>query len=399
MNRTYFGNYSKQIYNRLDFLIENNAFEGKKIILFGLNSSSYVIKDYLTGKKKVITAFIDNSEKKRKDFKSSYPAYAPEKLKEIHGNDVAILIMSKYYIEMKKQLEGLGYAEDVDFFKVLDVKSLVQYVDFSDNVGMKEIGTNELKQLQLNLLEYMKKVCEANNLKYFLCGGSLIGAVRHKGYIPWDDDIDIIMPYKHYRRFIDIVNSSNNGKYIVLNLYDHPRQYHAFYAKLAMNDTNMKEWDYPYLESFGVNIDIFPAWGFPDDDIEREHFADKLESLHVEFMEEYIKHEKPTEKYFKLQNQILDMQQEYDSDNCTYIGYSYSRHKKKEILPRNIYDNKIMTDFEGKKYPIAMGYQVYLKALFGENYMELPPENERVSTHYFRAFIGKSMEELLENQL
>ena len=80
---------------------------------------------------------------------------------------------------------------------------------------MEIICLEELKKIELDILLYIDKVCSENDLRYMLCGGTLLGAVRHKGFIPWDDDIDIMMPRPDYNKFIEILNKSN-GKYKIL---------------------------------------------------------------------------------------------------------------------------------------------------------------------------------------
>lgn len=384
MREIYFSNFCKQIYARLEELIGEGALEGKMIVLFGLNSSSYVVRDYLQ-KKYTITAYIDNSREKREQSEEKIPAYSPEEIAALYGKNVAILITSKYYAEMKKQLEDLGYEENVQFYQVIDVHNLEQYVDFSDVGDMREISKEELKQVQLHLLKITKKICEENNLRFYLTGGSLLGAIRHKGYIPWDDDIDIVMPMKDYRKFMDIVNQS--GEYRVLNAYDNPEIFHSFYSRLVCPETNIKTWDYPYIESLGINIDIFPLYGVPEGKEEAEHFADEMEKLHVTFIEEFIKYPEPTERYYELQKEILNMMDCYAFDESTNIAYLLSRHKKKEIMPAKIYDRAVMVEFEGELFPAPEGYDEYLTRLFGDGYMQLPPEKERYSVHNYKAFM------------
>ena len=387
MEKTYFKNIVGEIHSHIDKLIEDGILQNKKIILFGLNTSSYVMEDYLRDKNIEITAYIDNDKTKRERFKRTVPSYSPEQMAETYGNDVVILIISKYYKEMKKQLEQLGYQEKQHIIQIVDMNDMEQYVDYSDVSGMKEASLEQLKDIQIILLKELKKICEKHGLRYYLCGGTLIGALRHKGYIPWDDDIDVIMPMKDYKQLLRVVNDSEIP-YKILNVYDYPDTFASFFGKMTYPDTVIKSWTYPYIDSMPINIDIFPLYGLPEKN--EEGFADRMEELHVEIVEEYIKYPQLTQHYFALQREILTQMEKYNFDESENVAFLFSRYKKKEITPRSIYDKTIMAEFEGELYPIAEGCDIYLTNLYGADYMELPPEEKRVSVHNCRAFIKEA---------
>lgn len=87
-----------------------------------------------------------------------------------------------------------------------------------NNIEYKEIDIEELKKIEIKILKFIKKICEENNLSYFLCNGTLLGAIRHKGFIPWDGDIDICMPRKDYQKFLNIMNNiKSNYNFFVWN--------------------------------------------------------------------------------------------------------------------------------------------------------------------------------------
>ena len=116
---------------------------------------------------------------------------------------------------------------------------------------MEEMTIEELRKIQIEMLEHIDTICEKHNLKYFLLGGTLIGAIRHKGYIPWDDDIDICMPREDYKKLIEIINTQEDNKYTILNPYEN-EDYYYFFSKMVDNDTiliednynRIKEWEY-----------------------------------------------------------------------------------------------------------------------------------------------------------
>ncbi|MFR5682857.1 MAG: phosphorylcholine transferase LicD [Clostridia bacterium] len=123
------------------------------------------------------------------------------------------------------------------------------------------MSLEEIKSIQLDILSQVANYCDRNGLRYFLAYGTLLGAVRHKGYIPWDDDIDIMMPRPDYMQFI---NSFNNEK-CALRVGSHylDKNYPYVIAKVYDTSTLCKEnIDVEY--SIGINIDVFPIDGLPE---------------------------------------------------------------------------------------------------------------------------------------
>ena len=116
----------------------------------------------------------------------------------------------------------------------------------------------KLKEEQLKILDYIVKICEENSLEYFLIGGTLLGAVRHRGYIPWDDDLDLAMPRKDYEKFIKIFLNQDNGKYI-LDTNNHSKYYWLPFLKVRNKNTIYQEnLQKNYKGNLGIWVDIFP---------------------------------------------------------------------------------------------------------------------------------------------
>lgn len=123
----------------------------------------------------------------------------------------------------------------------------------------------KIQMCQLQILKDLAKVCDDNNIDYMLACGSLIGAVRHGGFIPWDDDIDVYMTLDNYRKFSIIGQKCLGDKYFVQN-WRTEKGYGCFWTQVRMNGTTSmplhdKDWDI----HFGIHIDIFPIIGIQDD--------------------------------------------------------------------------------------------------------------------------------------
>ncbi|MBQ8445584.1 MAG: LicD family protein, partial [Opitutales bacterium] len=128
---------------------------------------------------------------------------------------------------------------------------------------MREITHEELKQIQLGILDKVHEFCEKNGITYFLSSGTLIGAVRHKGYIPWDDDLDLYMPRADYDKFIKLfsANSPENTKLLSLET---DKKYQYPFAKVIDDRTEMVETAVGESFKIGVYIDVFPVDSVPD---------------------------------------------------------------------------------------------------------------------------------------
>ncbi len=127
----------------------------------------------------------------------------------------------------------------------------MKFTDYDENV------LKHLQNLELMILKDFIKVCDENNLMYYIYGGSLLGAVRHKGFIPWDDDIDVIMFREDYEKFKKIFLSQPNEKYELLTYESHD-DYFFLFSKIMLKDTKFEEWWVNQVSfSVGINIDVF----------------------------------------------------------------------------------------------------------------------------------------------
>lgn len=260
---------------------------------------------------------------------------------------------------------------------------------------MQTIGIDELKKIQKEILDEVVKFCEENNIRYFLAYGTMLGAIRHKGYIPWDDDIDIHMPRPDYEKFIELYNKKSDSDYQIVT-HELDRRYEVPFAKIFRKGTIVNEFFYKQ-SVFGVYVDIFPLDGI------KSKWQAYICGQCIRFM--YIKTMifcnrqtlarkarlfitkmilLPFSSHFilKTMRRIATRHNYEESKQVCSFG---SRTAMKEILPREVFDNYITVSFEGSEYRAPEGYDKYLKQKYG-NYMQLPPKEKQVSSHDSQAY-------------
>lgn len=256
----------------------------------------------------------------------------------------------------------------------------------------KRLTLEECKKISLDILIDITNFCEENNITYFLSVGTLLGAIRHKGFIPWDDDIDIMMPRPDYNRLLN----EYNGKYKLLK----PSVGMLYYAK-AYDPKTIKieaDTDYKKYNPIGVDIDIFPLDGIVNDNIiinklyKKECFLELL--LRLSNQPIFLR-KNPLKAINRIIPRIIGSKnivkmiesnaQTYDYNTSDYvIRMRRSPNGFTGALPKSVFE-KDYAEFEGHKFCIPKGYDEFLKAFFGNDYMELPSEDKRI-THDFECY-------------
>lgn len=265
---------------------------------------------------------------------------------------------------------------------------------------MKNITTEELKQIQICILQHIDAFCREHNLHYSISGGTLIGAVRHKGFIPWDDDIDIMMLREDYDRFIRQYSKEDNSPF---HLYSNvlQRKFPYPFAKIDDSRTVMEE-EIREAQTMGVNIDIFPIDAAPMDEEEQTRMLKRIHRLIMilSLKRLPIKKRRGLVKNFilalshmvlsfyptkRIIDSIVHHAKEFEGQETTKCGCFVWGYGKKEIHDTSDFSDYVSLEFEGVRFMALKGWHNYLTSLFGD-YMQLPPIEERVSHHHFIAY-------------
>lgn len=263
---------------------------------------------------------------------------------------------------------------------------------------MKKIDLEEQKTILLDILEYIDNICRNNEIKYSLIGGSLIGAVRHKGIIPWDDDIDIILNEKDRIKLIELLRNSNHNYYKLIedndSLYPFP--------KLVDTRTILIENEAQNIDDYGVYVDIFAYYNTSNNSIFRFFHFKKIEILKkfitgAIISDEIFNNEKNVLKKFrnKISRKIgiVRIKSLYLKSLCKFSNkntdYAFSDwpcygYKHEVQLQKNL-DSFIDCEFDGKRSMIFRNYDSVLKTTFGE-YMTPPPKEKQITNHNTEVF-------------
>ena len=261
------------------------------------------------------------------------------------------------------------------------------------------LTTDESKAVQLDILNRIDAFCKAHGIRYSLAYGTVIGAVRHKGFIPWDDDIDLMMPRPDYDRF---VREFSDDRLYLTDLAERDDCVETF-LKVCRKGTAMVDRNFG-REIWGVNVDVFPIDGAPSEGLETHYAAlDALRekafrlcpyyksvprgrfALMVKYALKRLRY--PSLSSFKsLKKKLVDAQKALPYDSSDIVGIYFAAEKTRTFLEKRVYDGIGSLPFEGREYPCVKDFDRYLTRLYGD-YMQLPPEEKRVSHHSYDSFI------------
>lgn len=259
---------------------------------------------------------------------------------------------------------------------------------------MVKLNLQETQKMEFEILKEFDRICRKHGLRYTLGGGTLLGAVRHKGFIPWDDDIDVAMPRKDYQRFLHVAGKELPKHLIIHSPYN---SYSRFsYTKIMDARTTYIEFPYAEEQELALYIDIFPLDGMVGTEEERKRRKDKVDALDRLLCRfKVARYKRKGEhgfrriiwniiaglnlllpKYFLIH--MLDRRAtKYDFDESEYVGSIIGgAGGYKEMIRREEYEMTGEEEFEGCHFMTLKNTDLYLSNLYGD-YMQLPPIEER----------------------
>lgn len=253
---------------------------------------------------------------------------------------------------------------------------------------MTEITVRDLQNALLGVLEDFDCLCNDYNLQYSLAAGTLLGAVRHKGFIPWDDDMDLFMPRESFDKLMCIDDADLTKRGYTLQR-PFTRTWPSGYGKICKNNTTYIE-NYQYKnkdQHHGIFVDIIPV-----DNLSDNIFLQKLQwvSYRIITAKALANRGYSTKSFGKkiamalakglpsnALNKIVINSKEKTSKKV-HCFFGVAHYFERNVFPREIFEHYVRIEFEGEKFPVMEKYRDVLTTQYGD-YMKLPPENERIA--------------------
>lgn len=261
---------------------------------------------------------------------------------------------------------------------------------------------DEIHAILADMLRLVDKICKAEGIQYFLSGGTLLGAIRHQGFIPWDDDIDLMMPRPEFERFLAVAPHYMDNRYSLA--FPRLTKDYAFpWIRIHDNHTAIVDSGMQKARTQTLFLDIFPIDGLPSNPRLSDGFF-KWIRLHDILLKCARKKDLyPDERLKWLKRPLMALTRIRPLENYAYgmnraaARFSFEKSKyagvcvvthygSRERMPAEVFRGSVDVPFEGERFPAPIGYDTYLRSLYGD-YMTPPPADKRASLHNILAMI------------
>ncbi len=390
-----------EIADGIEALIERKVIrQDSDIILYGLERHSFAMRTILANLGyHNIEGYISNNEALVAQYQFDIKNFAcrflnreedainvwgVEERLQPFDDGALVLVASEKYAEAKSRLEALGYEENRHFYIVYDFEEKELEALFA---GMKKMSLPEIHQTEKEILAYVDGQCRKHGLRYWVCGGTLLGTIRHKGFIPWDDDIDIFLPWRDYQKLIEVFEETENYSMLGFGTSE-VNEFPDPFAKVVDKRTLIDENIGTVRKVNPLSIDVFPLVGMPDGGEERKLFFAGYKELNRSIWQAFYASNGKTDVFpvwYEKQKAYLSR---YDFDQSDYVGVLGTAYWEKDCTTRQVYEKTLRMPFEDMEVNVAAGYKEYLDHLYGSDWMQIPEESKRKTHHTVNAYRG-----------
>ncbi len=266
---------------------------------------------------------------------------------------------------------------------------------------MRKVELSELQDLVYDIFVEFDRICRKHGIKYSMEGGTLLGAVKYQNFVPWDDDIDVIMLREEYERFLTVAPIELKECYSVQS-YNNIKEFPLNFAKLCFNDAKIYDYEYSHIKSMnhGIFIDIFPIDNVKPSSFKKHCSMSGVLTGGRKAKLSFSLAGFPTAKkiiYKTLALLPIEMLIYLHRKVCTKYdkkktGYRYeicNPNRNFKPLKAELYDELVELPFRDKKFYAVKEYDEFLRSRFGQNYMnELPDQEKRKPSHCSNIFIS-----------
>lgn len=268
----------------------------------------------------------------------------------------------------------------------------------------RDFDLKRLQNTQLEIYKEIDRICKKYNIEYFGTWGTALGAIRHKGFIPWDDDIDISMKWNEFKRFEEVCKNELNEKFFLQNT-ETDEYYWNPYTKVRLNNTTSMDKSLSHMKChYGICMDIFPITPIPNSKLckmkqkvlvniykglcyipyilyisssDNSNKGKIINSLLTNNMKNFLRRKLIGNKTLNIFKEYLTREiNKYDFNKCNYCGEILTGPYERRVYKTEIFKESILMDFENIYIPIPKDYDEYLSYIYGD-YMKLPSESER----------------------